>query len=233
MDAAEQVNKFENFFEQHYYESVAQQAIEGKHFVFVDLNVLSMFDPDLADALIEDPENVLKAAEIAIERFDIEHSHEFKVRFFNLPGSQEISIRNIRSLHIGKLIQIEGIVRQKSDVRPQVTSARFECPSCGNIITVLQLDTKFKEPTGCSCGRKGKFRLVSKEMVDAQKIVLEEAPENLEGGEQPKRINIFLQKDLVSPISDKKTNPGSKIKITGVTKEVPIVFSARRQEYSF
>ena len=54
-------------------------------------------------------------------------------------------LRNIRSSHLGKLHWFEGAVRQKSDVRPQVTSARFECPSCGNIIPVLQLDKQFKD----------------------------------------------------------------------------------------
>ncbi|MBR9703222.1 minichromosome maintenance protein MCM, partial [Candidatus Woesearchaeota archaeon] len=81
--------------------------------------------------------------------------------------------------------------------------------------------------------RKGRFILLSKELVDAQKIVLEEAPEDLEGGEQPKRMNIILLKDLVSPMSDKKTNPGSKIVLTGVVKEVPIVLAAGGQSVRF
>jgi replicative DNA helicase Mcm len=128
---------------------------------------------------------------------------------------------------------IEGVVRQKSDVRPQVTSSKFECPSCGNIISVLQLDSKFKEPTRCGCGRKGKFRLLSKEMVDAQGLVLEEAPEDLEGGEQPKRMNVFLKEDLVSPLTEKKTNPGSKIRIMGQVKEVPIILRTGGQSTRF
>ena len=65
--------------------------------------------------------------------------------------------------------------------------------------------------------------MLSKELVDAQGIVLEEVPESLEGGEQPKRINIFLKDDLVSPISEKRTSPGSKIIVTGIIKEVPII----------
>ena len=42
-------------------------------------------------------------------------------------------------------------------------------------------------------GRKGKFRLLSKELIDAQGITLEESPEELEGGEQPKRLKVFLK----------------------------------------
>jgi len=120
-------------------------------------------------------------------------------------------------------VMVAGVVRQKSDVRPQVTTAKFECPSCGNVISVLQLDTSFKEPSRCGCGRKGRFRELDKELVDAQNIVLEEAPEDLEGGEQPKRINVFLKADLVSPMSEKRTNPGSKIHVVGEIKEMPIV----------
>jgi replicative DNA helicase Mcm len=64
---------------------------------------------------------------------------------------------------------------------------------------------------------------MGKELVDAQKLVLEEAPEDLSGGEQPKRMNVFLKRDLVSPITEKKTNPGTKLKIVGEIKEVPII----------
>jgi len=223
VDVSEEINLFYKFIEAEYYKDLAKQVSGGVKFLKVDFNTLSKFNPELAELLLEKPGETLKAAELAIGSFDIEGDiKNFKIRFFNLPESQKIRIRNIRSNQIGKLIEIEGLVRQKSDVRPQVTSARFECPSCGNIITVLQLDTKFKEPSRCSCGRRGKFRLISKELVDAQKLVLEEAPEDLEGGEQPKRLNLFLKSDLVSPMSDKKTNPGSKIQASGIIKEVPI-----------
>ena len=33
------------------------------------------------------------------------------------------------------------------------------------------------------------------ELVDVQKLVLEEATDNLDGGEQPKRLNIFLKEE--------------------------------------
>jgi len=229
LEVSEQINLFHKFVETEYYEALLRQVSMGQKFLKIDFNVLSKFNPELAELLLENPDEIIKAAELAIDGFDIEGDvKNFKIRFFNLPKSQKIPIREIRSNHIGKLLEIEGLVRQKSDVRPQVTSARFECPSCGNIITVLQLDTKFKEPSRCSCGRRGKFRLISKELVDAQKIVLEEAPEDLEGGEQPKRLSVFLKSDLVSPMSDKRTNPGSKIAVSGVIKEVPIEIAGIR-----
>ena len=223
METSEQITSFTEFLETHYKAILLEELSKGNKYVNIDFNELSKFSPDLAEDLLENPEEVLKAGEIAVERFDLDKDTKgFTLRINNLPQSQTQSISNIRSKHLNKFLQIRGIVRQKSDVRPQVTSAKFECPSCGNVIPVLQLEQKFKEPTGCGCGRKGKFRLLSKELVDAQKIVLEEAPEDLDGGAQPKRINIFLKNDLVSPISEKRTNPGSKIEITGILQEVPI-----------
>lgn len=224
MDAVEQIKRFKEFIDEVYKAELSERVRKGSAFIVLDFAELSKFDPDLAEDLLDVPEEAVKAAELAIEQFDLpKEIKNFRVRFGNIPESQRIMIRNIRSKHINKLVSINGVVRQKSDVRPQVTAAKFECPSCGNTITVLQLDTKFKEPSKCGCGRKGKFKLVSKELVDAQGLVLEEAPEDLDGGEQPKRINVLLKDDLVSPMSEKRTNPGSKIRIIGQVKEVPII----------
>ena len=221
MDANEQIKRFVEFFETEYHSKLLEKSRKGENFVVVDFSDLLKFDPDLADVLLEQPEEVVKAAELAVNEFDV--STKMKIRFSNLPDTQKVMIRDIRSNHINKFLLIDGVVRQKSDVRPQVTSAKFECPSCGNIINVLQIDSSFKEPSRCGCGRKGKFRLLSKELVDAQGLVLEEVPEHLVGGAQPKRINALLKDDLVSPMSERKTNPGSKIRISGVVKEIPIV----------
>src|SRR3989344_3121080 len=87
---------------------------------------------------------------------------------------------------------------------------------------LLQLEKKFKEPSRCSCGRKGFFKLVSKQMVDAQRLVIEESPENLSGGEQPRRMNIFLKEDLVDPQMEERTTPGSRVMVLGILNEVPV-----------
>jgi len=223
MDAIDQIKEFEKFLESNYKAKLLKNIRNGKNYLIIDFAELAKLNHELADELLEDPEEVIKAGEEAVRDLVDTEIKKFNIRITNLPEDQKIMIRNIRSNHIGELLMINGIVRQKSDVRPQVTSAKFECPNCGNVINVLQLDNSFKEPTKCGCGRKGKFRLLEKELVDAQGLVLEEDPENLEGGEQPKRMNVFLKDDLVSPLSERKTNPGSKILVIGQVKEVPII----------
>jgi len=223
VDATKQVESFKEFISSHYEKELHNIIKQGKKALSINFSDISKFDIELAEELLNEPEESIKAAEIALEQFDLPENFVLRVRFHSLPDSQKIMVRDIRSSHINQFMSVEGIVRQASDVRPQVISARFECPSCGNTISILQLDSKFKEPSRCSCGRRGKFRLISKDLVDAQRLIIEEAPESLEGGEQPKRISVFLKEDLVEPKMEKKTTPGSKIRIAGIIKEIPII----------
>jgi len=222
-ETQKQIELFKEFIEDNYKSELHRVVNEGKQSLVLDFSELAKFDFELAEQLLDQPEELLKACEIAIDQIEIATGKKIKPRFFNLPTSQEVSIRNLRSVHLGKFLSIVGVVRQASDVRPQVTSARFECPACGNIISVLQLENVFREPARCTCGRKGRFRLLSKELVDAQRLVIEEVPEMLEGGEQPKRISVFLKGDLVEPKMEKRTTPGNKVGIYGIVKEVPIM----------
>ncbi len=230
MEISEQVEKFKEFIETSYLKELHKQASKGRNAIILDVRELVRFDPDLVEELLQNPEDSLKTAEMAVDQFNL---GSLRVRFRNLPESEMIAIKDIRSEHLGRFINISGIVRQTSDVRPQVVSAKFECPSCGITISILQVDTKFKEPVRCSCGRRGRFRLLSKSLVDAQRIVIEENPETLEGGEQPKRLNVFLKEDLVEPIMERKTTPGSIVHVTGILKEVPVFLKTGAQSTRF
>ncbi len=224
IDVTSQIERFKEFIETQYDKKIPNIIQEGKKSLVIDFYDLSKFDVELSDLLLEDPEELVKASEIALSQIGLtDGSSLSKIRFFNLPENQKIKIKDIRSNNLNDFRSVEGIVRQASDVRPQVTVAKFECPSCGNTITMPQLEQKFREPSRCSCGRHGKFRLLSKELVDVQRLIIEEAPETLEGGEQPKRISIFLSEDLVEPRMEKKTTPGSKVRVMGIIKEIPII----------
>jgi len=207
------------FFET-YKKEIGDSIRKGRKVVFINYEDLSSNSPLLMEALIAQPEEVLQLLEAALE--DTGLIKKPRIRFNDLPDTQRVKIRTIRAEHLNQLIFFEGLVRQASEVRPQVVNAKFECPSCGTVISVLQIEKKFREPTRCSCGRKGQFRLLSKTMVDAQRLVIEEAPENLTGGEQPRRMNVFLNEDLVEPYMEEKTTPGSKVRVLGILKEVPV-----------
>jgi len=206
-----------------YKKELGDSIRKGKNLIHIDFMRLTEFSNKLSDEILINPEESLRLFELAIEELGL--VKDIRVRLINLPKSQEIKVRNIRSKHLNELVIVEGIIRQASDVRPQVVNAKFECPSCGTIISVLQIEKKFREPSRCSCGRRGGFKLISKEMVDTQRLVIEESPESLSGGEQPKRIDVFVKEDLVEPRMEEKTTPGARIKVIGTLKEVPVPLS--------
>ena len=225
MDPSDIVNGITEFLDTNYKKELLKHVSEGKHVLEIAFPLFAKFDHNLAQELLDNPEEVIKAAEIAVLQMELAKTvKRFRVRFFELPEGEdgvEKKISNIRTKHLGKLIMLKGIVRSKTDVLPEAVSVRFECPTCGAITTVLQLDDVFREPSRCSCGRKGRFKQLTQELIDVQFLTLEESPDELEGGEQPKRVRVILKEDLVSPLSERRTNPGSKIMVIGITKELP------------
>lgn len=217
----ELINEAKSFFESNKSKIIGQSVRDNEHVIQMPFNYLSNYSPALADELLEHPEETLALLQDALAQMDLMPKSP-RIRLTEVPQATQQKIRNIRAKHLDQFIWIEGIIRQASDVRPQVVNARFECPTCGAILSVLQIDKKFHEPSRCSCGRKGQFKVLSKEMVDAQRLVIEESPDSLDGGEQPRRLNVFLQEDLVDPKMEERTTPGSRIRVLGVLKEVPI-----------
>lgn len=232
-DAINQIEKFKEFLETAYKKELNKAAKKGSKSLVIDFMDLAKFDVELSEQFLNEPYEALQNAELAMDQLELLEKKTFNIRFLNIPVSQKKPIRNIRSMDLDNLISVEGVVRQASDVRPQVISAKFECPTCGNILSILQIDQAFKEPTRCSCGRKGHFKLLKKTMMDAQRIILEESPDMLEGGSQPKRLQIFLQDDLVEPRMEQKTTPGTKVKVTGILKEIPIILRTGAQSRNF
>ena len=225
-DAIDQIEKFKEFLETSYINEINKAVKKGDKSIVIDFMDLAKYDVELSEQFLNEPYEALRNAELSIDQLELPEKKTFNIRFTNLPISQKKHIREVRSIDLFSMITIEGIVRQASDVRPQAISAKFECPTCGNLLSILQIDQAFKEPTRCSCGRKGHFKLLKKEMLDAQRIVLEESPDTLDGGSQPKRLQIFLQDDLVEPRMEQKTTPGTRVRVIGILKEVPIILKS-------
>lgn len=182
----------------------------------IQFNKILEFDLDLADSLLDFPDKSFECIRIALD------DNNKRVRIIDLPKTSEVRIGDIRSNYLNRLISIEGLIKSASEVRPQATTTRFECGSCGNIINIIQTEQIAKEPYHCSCGRKSGFKKLSEELIDIQRISLEEPPDVLEGTEQPKKINVILKEDLTDPRIEKHTTPGSRVIIVGILKSMPI-----------
>ncbi len=232
MDVVEQIKRFNEFIETNYKDELLKRIRKDERFLVMDFNELAKFDIDLANLLLDQPEETTKAVELAIEQF--EDIKGVKARFSNLPETQRNKIVELRSKHLGTFIKIVGEITGRSDVLPQATSARFECPSCGNILNVLQITDKFVEPTRCGCGRKGRFRQISKELVDVQELSITDPAENLSEGEQPQSKTVLLKDDLTRHELNKTLYIyGARIVINGVCKEFPVILRSGAKSTKF
>ena len=217
------IERFEEFFNLEYkkeIEKIIESYPEEKSLV-VNYKILERFDPILADELVDNPEAVIAAASKAIQEVNIPslNVEEFKphIRFSNLPKDHEPNIRNISSKHLGKLIGVEGLVRQITDVLPKLTLAVWKCKRCGNTYRVPQEKQKLTPPGMCECHSRD-FDLVEDQsgFIDYQKIQIQEPLEKLNGNEQAVYVDIYVSDDLVNKVS-----AGDKTKFVGILRLVP------------
>lgn len=226
------VAKFEDFFSSDKYKDKIFEVLEkypDERSIVVDYTDLEMFYADLADLLIEKPEEVIKAAQKAIRNIDpLRKNAELNIRFENIGNN--IPLRFLRSKYIGKFVAVDGIVRKTDEIRPRIVNATFECRSCMRLHEIPQRSSLISEPAICQeCGGRS-FRLLQEEskFMDTQSTKLQEPLENLSGGEQPRQIVVTLEDDLVDELT-----PGDIVRIIGQLKTVRDEKTKRFKNYIY
>ncbi len=222
-DGSPFVERFEEFFNTEYKKQIERivESYPETRSVTVDFKTLEKFDPTLADELVDSPDAVLEAAHTAIQNIHLPTltTETFKphVRFSNMPRDREISVRNVGSKHIGKMLSVEGLVRQITDVLPKLTMAVWKCRRCGNVYRIPQDKQQLHPPNMCECHSK-EFNLEEEksEFIDYQKVQVQETLEKLKGNEQATYLDVYVSDDLVNKVA-----AGDKTKFVGVLRLVP------------
>ncbi|MCQ1536310.1 minichromosome maintenance protein MCM [Methanosarcina sp. KYL-1] len=214
--------KLKKFFKDYYWNEILQLANEypDQRSLTVDFTDIEKFDRELSKEFLERPGELIEAAEAALKEIDLPVEKEFEqahVRIIKIPN--RIPIRELRSKHLSRFVAIEGMIRKATEVRPRITKAAFQCLRCGHLTLVEQNSFKFEEPfAGCeneTCGKKGPFKVSIEDssFVDAQKLQIQESPENLKGGSQPQSLEVDSEDDLTGNVT-----PGDRVIINGVLK---------------
>jgi len=192
---------------------------EEKPALVIDFGLLDRFDPLVADQLLATPDGIFDDFTKAVKAFDV---GKIPVRIKNLPERRLIRARNLRAEHIGQFIATDIIVKSASEVKPQISEAIFKCPECEQLIPISQEDAQLiKKASVCeSCGRRGEFPLFEKKMIDVRWLKGVE-PFEITQGEQPSELAIFLAEDLTSPKLQRKTDPGSRLRVYGILRDLP------------
>ena len=217
------VGKFQSFLESQCKKQIEKlvEHYPDKKSLFIDFTELEHFDFELADELLRNSDAVLAAAEEAMQGIDVPtlELDEFKpyIRVFNLPKDSLVILRDIGSKHLSKLISVEGVVRQITDVLPKLRMAVWECRRCGNTYRLLQSTQKTAEPSICECKHRDfSLKADDSEFVDYQKILVQEPLELLKGSEQATNMEVYASEDMVN-----KVYPGARTVITGMLRLRP------------
>ena len=210
-----------SFFEKKYLKKAQKDFSSGKP-LLMDYTLMDKFSTKLSDALIERPDEWFEYAQEVLESIDFGIEGGKTTRVFNLHPHQVLKIKDLRSTHLNKFISFEGIIKQASEVRPEIIFITFSCPACGAKTTVIQDANYVKKPYVCECGNKRSFTQAMRKLRDVQRLEIEEMPEKLDGGAQPRKLGVFLRDDLVDPLFQKNVVPGSKINLTGILRDMPM-----------
>jgi replicative DNA helicase Mcm len=219
---ADPVAKWEEFLRSRYWDDLLELAdsYPDERSLKIRFSDIDKFDPDFAEELMENPEATLEAARAAMLELDLPmdvYMDRAHVRIEELP--RHFKTRELRSDHIGKLLAIDGLVRTATEVRPKIVSAAFQCQRCGFTFFKEQTGNKFEDQNlkcmNQACDRGGPFKLMlaQSKFVDAQKIRVQESPEELRGGQQPQTLDVELEDDLAGRIF-----PGDRVIVNGVLK---------------
>ena len=215
-----------------YRERVRSMISMGGKSLIVDYADLYTYNHRLAKLLVNEPDTTLKAFSEALREYVereepeyLERVDKFVVRISGL--LQTTSLRRIRSNLIGKLVMIEGILVRATPVKEKLVRIRFKHvhPECGEEFDwplegeLSPLD-EIEKPKVCPvCGKSGgSFRIIyeKSKMVDWQKIVVQERPEEVPPGQLPRSIEVVLTDELVDA-----ARPGDRVVVVGVVRVRP------------
>ncbi|HZX34225.1 MAG TPA: minichromosome maintenance protein MCM [archaeon] len=218
------VEKFESFFKDRCMKDI-ERLVEDypeKRSLMVDFKDIEHYDTSLADEILVNPDVCLEAARQAIKSIDVPmlEIEEFAphIRIYNLPEERQPLLRDISASHIGKLVSIEGVVKQVTDVLPKLKFATWACARCEATYKVPQTRNQPKTPSICSECKGRAFNLLeeSSDFEDYQKIQVQEPLEMMKGSEIATSLDIYVSDDMVNKIS-----PGDTTRITGILRLMP------------
>jgi replicative DNA helicase Mcm len=216
----ELVDKFEEFYRQYYSDEVAELARQyprDSKSLHLDWRDLYQMDPDLADDLLNHPDQLIEAAEEALRLYDLPVDVSLgmaHVRVTNL--SESTSFSELDSGSLNKLVSLTGTVDTAYSSESVPIRAVFVCQRCGAQTEVPQGTGDLQEPTKCvSCERQSSFDLDTKrtEYVDRQLFELRESPIGDKVGQDIESIMVIIEDDIAGEVE-----PGDQLTVVGTVR---------------
>lgn len=213
------IDKLERFLFEFYKTEVQNAFFENQESIVIDFMKLDMFDPSMADQLLDKPTLILKTLCDASHRLDTHNRRSGGLRFSisNLPNYNQLSsLREVNSKNIGKLVSVEGLIKRRGNNMGVLDTAAFECSGCMRVYEIPQdYNEGLITPVLCKdCGNTAKsgFRFLKNESTlrDIQYIKLQD-PFGESTRDQPRSMTIVFSEELIDTVM-----PGDLVRITGI-----------------
>lgn len=132
-----------------------------------------------------------------------------------------ISLRNVRSRSMGRLVTVRGMIVRASDVKPFCVVATYSCDACGaEVYQVVQNKREFMPQRFCPSGdcqkakNKGQtlhLQTRGSKFVKFQELKLQELPSQVPMGHVPRSMSVYCRGELT-----RLASPGDVVTVDGV-----------------
>ncbi|RIA81678.1 MCM2/3/5 family-domain-containing protein [Glomus cerebriforme] len=222
--------------EKFYKVEIVQMLRKGERRFIVNLNELRYYHAENAKKLEESPNEWIPAFEKALKNIiknissdigdEINTNIEEQNFYIGFNGTfhHHVNPRTLKSIHLGKLICIEGIVSRCSLVRLKLAKSVHYCEKTGNFCSKeyhdstsigSQIPSSSAYPTEDENGNPLTTEFGYSVYRDHQTICLQEMPEKMPPGLLTRSIDIILDDDLVD-----KVKPGDRIQLAGCYRAI-------------
>ncbi|KAI1414387.1 MCM-domain-containing protein [Hypoxylon sp. FL1857] len=215
-----------------YRDQLRENALLKKYYCDVNITDLIKYNEELAHRLVTEPAELIPLFEGALKKCThrIVFPHEPKAvipehQLLLHSNAEDVSIRNLDSETIARLVRVPGIVIGASVMSSKATELHLQCRNClhTQMIPVFGGFTGVTLPRTCGrqrppndpsekCPLDPYFIIHEKsKFVDQQIIKLQEAPDQVPVGELPRHVLISADRYLTNRVV-----PGSRCTITGI-----------------
>ncbi len=219
---------YEDFLRAYYHEELLEFANKYPDIRTFEIDFGKLLKRDMKEAqdLLDNPDTNLKRLTQALRDYSLPADVELDeatIAVFNLPEYESVSVNNIGSEHISKLIRAEGRITKTAPAKTRILEAAFKCRRCGQFTRIPQPNSElFVEPFECDndeCGRKGPFvHILSKSVkVDEQRVEIQDLYENVKPS-HPVRdiISIIRGRELINRVPA----IGAQVIATGIVRAI-------------
>jgi len=212
-----------------YSKSIEEMLNQGKNRLVINLNDVREKSPEEYRHLLDKPMDTLPAYEAALKSYIDNNSHldpkigtfdKYHISIEGAFGSQRVAPRELKSGHLTRMMNVEGIVIKTSLVRPKVVKTVHYCEATERFQEQSYRDgtdftgqgpTKITYPTEDTEGNRLETEFGLCEYRNHQKIYIQDMPERTVAGTMPRTIEVIVENDLVDACK-----PGDRVQMIGV-----------------